>query len=81
MLLFLAKHNEETDKVVLENAPENHQMTAPDFQKEIVHAATSEAIDAILKDLGDSPFDILVDESCDIFFKEQLAIVLRYVDK
>jgi hypothetical protein len=34
-----------------------------------------------LKDLGNSSFAILVDESRDIFVKEQLAIVLRYVDK
>ena len=81
LLRFLAKHNEEIDKVVLENAPENHQMTAQDIQKEIAHATASETIDAILKDLGDSPFAILVDESCDIFIKEQLSIVLHYVDK
>jgi hypothetical protein len=55
----------------LENAPENHQMTAPDIQKEIANA----------KDLGDSSFAILVDEARDISVKEQLTIVLRYVDK
>jgi hypothetical protein len=81
LLRFLAKHNEEIDKVVSKNAPENHQMTAPDIQKEIAHAVASKTIDAILKDLGDSPFAILVDESRDISVKEQLAIVLRYVDK
>jgi len=81
LLHFLAKHNEEIDKVVLENAPENHQMTAPDIQKEIANAAASETLDAILKDLGDSSFAILVDEARDISVKEQLAIILRYVDK
>jgi hypothetical protein len=81
LLQFLAKHSEEIDKVVLENAPENHQMTAPDIQKDIANAAASETLDAILTDLGDSSFAILVDESRDISVKEQLAIVLRYVDK
>jgi uncharacterized protein Yka (UPF0111/DUF47 family) len=76
LLQFLAKHIEEIDKVVLENVPENHQMTASDIQKEIANAAASETLDAILKDLGDSSFAILVDESRDIFVKEQLAIVL-----
>jgi hypothetical protein len=61
----------------LENALENHQMTAPDNKKEIANAAASETLDAILKDLGDSSFAILVDEFCDIFVKEQqLTIVL-----
>ncbi|XP_059455244.1 uncharacterized protein LOC132185494 [Corylus avellana] len=80
LLRFLATHNEEIDKVVLKNAPENHQMTAPYIQKDIANAAASETIDAILKDLGDSSFAILVYESRDISIK-QLAIVLRYVDK
>ncbi|XP_059451114.1 uncharacterized protein LOC132181905 [Corylus avellana] len=81
LLQFLAKHNEEIDKVVLENALENHQMTALDIQKEIANVAANETLNAILKDLGDSSFVILVDESCDISVKEQLAIVLHYVDK
>jgi hypothetical protein len=34
----------------------------------------------IIKDLGDSLFSILIDESCDISIKEQMAVVLRYVD-
>ncbi|XP_062158630.1 uncharacterized protein LOC133866087 [Alnus glutinosa] len=81
LLQFLAKHNEEIDKVVLENALENHQMTASDIQKEIANAAANETLDVILKDLGDSSFAILVDEARDLSVKEQLAIVLRYVDK
>ena len=81
MLWFHAKHNEEIDKVVLENALENQQMIAGATQKDITNAATSTTLDAILKDLGESSFVILVDESHDISVKEQLTIVLRYVDK
>jgi hypothetical protein len=75
------KHNEEIDKVVLKNALENHQMIAKAIQKDIANAAVSTTLDAILKDLGESSFAILVDEFCDISIKEQLAIVLHYVDK
>jgi hypothetical protein len=81
LLWFLTKYNEKIDMVILENAPENHRMTAPDIKKEIANAATSETLDAILKDLGDSSFAILVDEFCDISVKEQLAIILRYINK
>jgi ribosomal protein S8 len=56
-------------------------LTTPDIQKEIANVAASKTLDAILKNLGDSSFAILVDESCDISVKEQLTIVLRYVDK
>jgi hypothetical protein len=67
LLQFLAKHNEEIDKVVLENAPENNQITTPYIQKKISNATASETLDAILKNLGDSSFVILVDESRDIY--------------
>ena len=81
MLRFLAKHNEEIDKVVLDNAHENHQMIASHIQRDIANAVASETLDVILKDLGNLSFVILVDESRDVSVKEQLAIILRYVDK
>ncbi|XP_075645560.1 uncharacterized protein LOC142616631 [Castanea sativa] len=81
LLRFLANHNEEIDKAVLENAPENHQMTSPNIQKEIANVAAVETINAIIKDIGDSLFAIIVDESHDMSTKEQMAIALRYVDK
>ena len=81
LLWFLAKHNEEIDKAVLKNAPENHQMTSRDIQKEIANAAAVETINAIIKNIGDSLFAIIVDESRDMSTKEQLAIALCYVDK
>ncbi|XP_065630786.1 uncharacterized protein LOC136068063 [Quercus suber] len=56
-------------------------MTSPDIQKEIANAAAVETINAIIKDIGDSLFAIIVDESRDMSTKEQLAIALRYVDK
>jgi hypothetical protein len=81
LLWFLAKHNEEIDKVVIDNAFENHQMVALHIQRDIENAATSKTLDAILKDLGDSSFTILVDESRDMSIKEQLTIILYYVNK
>jgi hypothetical protein len=73
LLRFLVKHNEEIDKMVLENTPENHQMIAWVIQKDIANAAASKTLDAIFKDLGESSFAILVDESRDISVKEQLT--------
>ena len=37
--------------------------------------------DAIRKEIGDSKFCIIVDEARDEFKREQMAIVLRFVDK
>ena len=69
MLRLLAKYNEEIDTVVLENVPKNHQMTVQDIKYiyiYIANAIASETLYTIIKDLEDSSFSILVDESCDI---------------
>ena len=79
LLKFLAKHNDEIDSVALKNAPKNHKLTAPSIQKEIVKAIADETIMIIKKDMGDSYFSLLVDESRDISMKEQMAIVLRSI--
>ena len=81
LLRFLAEHNETINNVVLKNAPKNLKVTAPDIQKDIVHVIASETTCAIINDLGDDLFSILVDESRDISVKEQMAVLLRYVDK
>ena len=46
-----------------------------------MNAVAYKTTDAIIEDLDSGFFSILVDESCDISMKEQMAIVLRYVDK
>ncbi|PIN03752.1 hypothetical protein CDL12_23720 [Handroanthus impetiginosus] len=49
-----------------------------DIQKDIVNTA---AINAIIYDLGNDLFVLLLDESRDISMKEQVAVALRYVNK
>ena len=66
---------------VLQKAPKNCKLTHPDIQKDIVNAITRETSKAIIKDLDNEFFSILVDESRDISVKEQMALVLRYVNK
>ncbi|KAK4724241.1 hypothetical protein R3W88_027020 [Solanum pinnatisectum] len=56
-------------------------MICSTIQKEIVDACTKETIKAIIKDLDGDYFGILVDESKDISHKEQMTLVLRYVNK
>jgi hypothetical protein len=46
-----------------------------------VHCFAKEVLHAILEENGDDVFCLLVDESRDVSWKEQMAIVLRYVDK
>ncbi|XP_041995749.1 uncharacterized protein LOC121745871 [Salvia splendens] len=55
-------------------------MTSPRIQKELANACASEVTLAIVKDIGDRVFTILVDEARDVSLKEQMGVVLRYVN-
>ena len=81
LLKFLTEHNEDVKSVALNNAPQNLKLVAPEIQKDIVSVAASETINVIIKDLGDALFSILIDEARDISIKEQMAVVIRYVNK
>ncbi|CAI0429385.1 unnamed protein product [Linum tenue] len=81
LLKFHAFGRVDVHSVVLENAPKNLQMTSPDIQKDIVHAIASEITKEIICDIGENLFSILVDEARDTSIKEQMAVVLRYVNQ
>ncbi|XP_004293075.1 PREDICTED: zinc finger MYM-type protein 1-like [Fragaria vesca subsp. vesca] len=81
LLQFLADHDEQLRAVALKNAPANLKLTSPTIQKEIVNAATVETTDAIIRDMDNVLFSILVDEARDVSIKEQMAVIFCYVDK
>ena len=54
---------------------------APSIQKDIVRACSIETINVIIRDVSDALFFVLIDESRDAFMKEQMVVVLWYVDK
>jgi len=80
---FLEWHAESNENVksALKNAPLNHKMTSPNIQKDIAHSCAKETIGKMLEELGDGYFATLVDESHDVSCKQQMAVVLRYVDR
>ncbi|XP_074323642.1 uncharacterized protein LOC141660546 [Apium graveolens] len=80
-LQFLADHNEEIKRIVLDKAPDNNKLSSPDIQKDVVKAMAIETTKIILRELGEDLFSILVDESRDISVKEKMVILLRYVNK
>ena len=73
-------HNESINEV-LQKAPKNCKLTHHDIQKNIVNAIARETSKTIIKDLDNGFFSILVDESHNILVKEQMALVLHYVNK
>jgi hypothetical protein len=48
---------------ILDNSPGTHTLTSPKIQKQLCEACAKETSKAILDDLGDNFFSILVDES------------------
>ncbi|XP_074266888.1 uncharacterized protein LOC141590181 [Silene latifolia] len=81
LLEWLAGKSENIAKIVLSNAPGNHQATAPTIQKDLIKCCGKETTRLIIEDLDNDLFAILADESSDVSHKEQLAICLRYLDK
>ncbi|XP_056697704.1 uncharacterized protein [Spinacia oleracea] len=80
MLKLIASYNKDVQKVVLGNAPQNAQYIAPDIQKQILQIFAQKVQNEIRKEIGDSKFCIIVDESRDVSKREQMAIVIRFVD-
>nr|XP_018622400.1 uncharacterized protein LOC108943134 [Nicotiana tomentosiformis] len=81
LLQWYGDIDRDVGSIILENAPKNEMMCSPIIQKDIVDACSKETIKAIIEDLDGDFFGILVDESEDISHKEQMALVLRYVNK
>ncbi|KAL4604488.1 hypothetical protein ACB092_10G197000 [Castanea dentata] len=80
LLQFLGDLNESINEV-MQNTWKNCKLTHHDIQKDMVNAIAHETSKAIIEDLGNGFFSILVDESRDISVKEQMTLVLRYVNK
>ena len=64
----------------MENAPGNAKYTSLDIQKEILNILATRVRNKIREEIGDAKFCILVDEALDKSNREQMAIVLRFVN-
>ncbi|XP_040367790.1 zinc finger MYM-type protein 1-like isoform X1 [Rosa chinensis] len=70
----------EVERVVLGNAPGNAKYISPSIQKQLLNILGNKVRNKIREEVGDSKYCILVDEAVDISSKEQMAIILRFVD-
>ena len=75
----LKEINPEIAKVI-NCAPGNNFMTAPKIQKDLAAACACEITKQIVCDIADDVFCVLIDESGDVAGKEQMAVVIRYVN-
>ncbi|XP_039144034.1 zinc finger MYM-type protein 1-like [Dioscorea cayenensis subsp. rotundata] len=81
MIKLLASYNKEVDEVVLENAPQNARCTSPTIQKEILHVFARKVQREIREEISDAKYCLIVDEARDESRREQMALVIRFVDK
>ncbi|XP_028111666.1 zinc finger MYM-type protein 1-like [Camellia sinensis] len=81
LIKLLASYNEDVAAVVLENAPQNASYHSYGIQKRILRVFSDKIQRFIREEINDGKFCILVDESEDESKREQMAIVLRFVDK
>ncbi|KAH7656079.1 Ribonuclease H-like protein [Dioscorea alata] len=81
LLEWYSLRNDKVFRAVNQNAPKNNQMTSPKVQKELANACASEITCAIIDDIGDNYFSLMIDEARDMPVKEQMGVVLRYVNK
>ncbi|KAH9750577.1 TTF-type domain-containing protein [Citrus sinensis] len=65
----------------ISKAPRNAIYTSPKIQTEIFHIYSMKVRKTIREEIGDAKFCIIIDEARDKSKKEQMAIVLRFVDK
>ncbi|XP_008232023.1 PREDICTED: zinc finger MYM-type protein 1-like [Prunus mume] len=80
ILKSFARMNIEVEKVALDKALHNVQYIAHDIQKQILHIFATKVKKKICTELGKNKYCILVDELLDESSKEQMAIILRFVD-
>ena len=78
---FAANLNELIASVVLDNAPKSEKLVSHFIQKDIVHVTAKETLNAIMEEFKDDVFGLLVDESGNVSHKEQMGVVLHFVNK
>ncbi|XP_039115769.1 zinc finger MYM-type protein 1-like [Dioscorea cayenensis subsp. rotundata] len=81
LLEWYSLRNDKVFRAVNQNAPGNNQMTSLKIQKELANASAVEITCAIVDDIREKHFSLMIDEARDVSVMLQMGVVLRYVDK
>ncbi|XP_057734601.1 uncharacterized protein LOC130950057 [Arachis stenosperma] len=81
LIKLLASCNQNVNNIVLENTPGNAQYISPGVQKDILHIFARKVRATIREEIGDSKFCIIIDKARDESKREQMSVVLRFVNK
>jgi hypothetical protein len=77
---LLASYNEQVGALVLGNTQQNAKYTSHQIQKEILHVFVINVQSSIRHEIGDARFYLIVDEARDESRREQMVLVIRFVD-
>lgn len=79
-MLELYKMKDSGATKLFDSTPKNCMLTSLEIQKQICEACAEETKKAILAEIGDKKFAIIIDEARDTSIKEQMALILRFVN-
>ncbi|XP_058751038.1 uncharacterized protein LOC131624064 [Vicia villosa] len=74
------KSNDEKVRDAFDCGPKNCTMTSGDIKKELATCCEHEVTKVIMEEIGDRQFFVLIDESRDISVKEQMTVMLRFLN-
>ena len=63
------------------NAPQNAKYTSHQIQKEILHVFARNVQSSIRHEIDDARFCLIVNEARDESIREQMTLVIRFVDR
>ncbi|XP_022033097.1 zinc finger MYM-type protein 1-like [Helianthus annuus] len=81
VLKLTSTNHSEIGKYTLGNAKKNNKLTSLMIRKEIIECFAKEVTKNICAEIKDDVFGLLVYESSDVSLKEQMVVVVRFVDK
>ncbi|KAK3226191.1 hypothetical protein Dsin_006053 [Dipteronia sinensis] len=81
MIKLCTTLNEGIAIICLNNAPKNIKYTSPTIENELLTIFANQVRKKIREEVGDAKFSILIDEALDESNREQMAIILRFVDR
>ncbi|KAJ3697985.1 hypothetical protein LUZ61_001690 [Rhynchospora tenuis] len=74
------KDKVEVVKDAYDNGSKNCQMLSHHIQKDLTKACAEEVMAVVMDEIHDRKFSVLIDESRDVSIKEQMAMILRFVN-
>ena len=80
MISLLASYNDKIANIVLENALIVAKNNSYEIQKEILYVFANKVCNMIREDIKNSKFYTIIDEACDESKKEQMTLILKFID-